>query len=192
QWYRRSAGGTETVQGYAGGIETVAFSPDGRLLATGTYEPALRLWDVASGKLIHRFDASTAGSFNAVAFSPDGRMLAANNPRAPSILLWEVATWQERRRIFGHRGGVVSLCFSPDGRRLASGSKDGTAMVWDVCTPGQRDPVVSTRLRPSELESLWAGLGGSDAAMAYEALCTLAASPGQAVPFLRKQLQSAV
>src|SRR5207253_9768894 len=81
-------GGIETVQGYLGGIETVAFSPDGRLLATGTYEPALRLWDVASGKLIHRFDASTAGSFNAVAFSPDGRMLAANNPRAPSILLW--------------------------------------------------------------------------------------------------------
>jgi hypothetical protein len=50
---------------------------------------------------------------------------------------------------------------------------------------------VSSRLRPSDLETLWAGLGGSDAAKAYEALCTLAASPGQTVPFLRKQLQPA-
>jgi RNA polymerase sigma factor (sigma-70 family) len=181
----------ETVEGFPGGIETMAFSPDGRLLATGTVEPALRLWDVASGKLIHRFDASTAGSFIAVAFSPDGRMLAANNPRAPSILLWEVATWQERRRLFGDRGGVVSLCFSPDGRRLASGSKDGTALVWDVSGPTQRAQLGSARLRTDELESLWAGLGASDAAKAYEALCTLFASPGQAVPFLRKQLQPA-
>jgi RNA polymerase sigma factor (sigma-70 family) len=181
----------ETVEGFFGGIERMAFSPDGRLLAAVTVGPALRLWDVASGKLIHRFEASTAGSFNAVAFSRDGRMLAANNPYAPSILLWEVATRKERRRFFGHRGGVVSLCFSPDARRLASGSKDGTAMVWDVCSSGQRGQVVSARLRPSELESLWAGLGGSDAAKAYEALCALAAWPGQTVPFLRKQLQPA-
>jgi WD40 repeat protein len=184
-------GENEMVEGFPGGIETVAFSPDGRLLATGIVGPALRLWDVASGKLIHRFDASTAGSFIAVAFSPDGRMLAANNPCAPSILLWEVATRQERRRFFGHRGGVVSLSFSPDGRRLASGSKDGTAMVWDVCSPVQRAQLASARLPPSELQSLWAGLGGSDAAKAYEALCALAASPGQTVPFLRKQLQPA-
>jgi RNA polymerase sigma factor (sigma-70 family) len=181
----------EMVEGFPGPIATVAFSPDGRLLATGTDEPALRLWDVASGKLMHRFDASTAGWFDAIAFSPDGTMLAANNPSAPSILVWELATHQERRRFFGHRGAIVSLCFSPDGRRLASGSADGTALVWDVCSPRQGAQLLSARLGPGELGSLWADLGGRDAGKAYEALCTLAALPGQALPFLRKQLQPA-
>src|SRR5262249_49508546 len=116
---------------------------------------------------------------------------AATNPSAPSILLWELATWQERRRFFGHRGAVVSLSFSPDGKRLASGSSDGTAMVWDVCAPRREARLVSARLGRGELESLWADLGGRDAGKAYEALCTLAASPGLTIPFLTKQLQPA-
>jgi hypothetical protein len=64
-------------------------------------------------------------------------------------------------------------------------------MVWDVCGPARQPQLVSAGLRPSELENLWANLGHSDAGKAYEALSTLAASPGQTVPFLRKQLQPA-
>jgi hypothetical protein len=101
------------------------------------------------------------------------------------VRLWETATWKERARFEGHRGGVVSLAFAPDGRTLASGSADSSALVWDL--RGSRRP--STKLSPPELETLWSDIASDDAAKAYRALWELVAAPEQALPLVRNTLR---
>jgi hypothetical protein len=111
-------------------------------------------------------------------------------PEGPSsVRLWDLATGKEVARFEGHRADIASLAFSPDGSRLVAGLTDSTALVWDV-TPWARPrrPVVK-RLTLEELQSLWADLGGADAAKAYRAGLALAAAPGQAVQFLRDRLR---
>jgi RNA polymerase sigma factor (sigma-70 family) len=158
-----------------------AFSPDGKLLATGGQYGAVRLWDLATGRQIRVFNGH-AGWVQGLAFSADGRTLAAGNWR--NVKLWEVATGQQRRRLEGHEGDACALAFSPDGRSLASGSSDTTGLVWDLAgRPAE--------LPPTELELAWTDLRGNDAARAYAALWQLAGSPKQALPLLREVLAPA-
>jgi WD40 repeat protein len=117
-------------QGGAGRVLSLAFSPDGRCLASATKghgpQGEIAVREVETGKNPFR---ATGGA--CVAFSPDGRLLAAGG-EGPAIHLWEVATRRELPSLEGHRGPVRSLAFSPDGGRLASGSTDTTVLVWDV------------------------------------------------------------
>jgi hypothetical protein len=165
-------------------METVAFSPDGRALATGGSEDnftELRLWDTATGEV----RATERRLVRRLAFSPDGRTLAAALDQGETILR-EAATWTERLRLPARR--VTALAFSPDGRLLATGGEDRHVAVWDM-TGRLRDG----RLRPGELtaeraEALWADLGSEDAARAFAALWELAASPRAAVKYLEGRL----
>src|SRR5262249_33563535 len=141
---------------------SVALSPDGRLAASGCgdavlrdgkpvpVDSAVRLWDVARGKEVHRFTGH-ASWINCVAFSPDGLyVLSGGGDR--TVRLWELHTGVELRKFEGHAGTVYAVAFTPDGRRVVSGSggyertpagapvlKDGrpvlldcTVRVWDV------------------------------------------------------------
>jgi hypothetical protein len=108
----------------------VAFSPDGRLLASGSLDATIKLWEVASGREVRTLSGHTGG-VTSVAFSPDGRLLASGSLDA-TIKLWEVASGREVRTLSGHTGGVTSVAFSPDGRLLASGSGDRTIKLWEV------------------------------------------------------------
>jgi WD40 repeat protein len=121
-----------TLSGHRHYVFSVAFSPDGKLLASGSWDGTIKLWDTATGRELRTLSGYT-GYVRSVAFSPDGKILASGSDDN-TIKLWDVATWTELRTLSGHTGGVGSVAFSPDGRILASGSYDKTIKLWDVAT----------------------------------------------------------
>ncbi len=119
----------------AAAVKTVAFSPDGRMLASGG--GGISLWDVATGDRLRTLHGHKKW-VNSIAFSPDGRMLASGGDDA-TVRLWDVATGEHLRTLEETgtrvRSAVLSVEFSPDGRTLASGNWR-YVYVWDVMTGG--------------------------------------------------------
>ncbi len=109
----------------------VAFSPDGRTLASGS-SAGIELWDVETGSQIAAMSEGTWG-IEALAISPDGRSLAVG-VSGSSIQLWDVETATRAATLEGHKDRVRSLAYSPDGRTLASASDDHTVKLWDVAS----------------------------------------------------------
>jgi WD40 repeat protein len=139
---------------HTGSVNAVAFSPDGKQIATKGHDAAARLWDVATGKELHKFDVAEDPGTSNVAFSPDGKGLAVVG-RDNNVLVFDTATGKEARRFAGHNSFVTSLHFSPDGKVLASAGSDGRARLWDVVTckelrqlRGHDDTVASVSFSP--------------------------------------------
>jgi WD40 repeat protein len=115
-------------------VDGVAFSPDGRLLATACEDGIARMWEVASGQ--ERAQFTHEEYVYGVAFSPDGRLLAtASSDRTARV--WEVASGQERARLT-HKDMVIGVAFNPDGRLLATACHDQMARVWEVASGQER------------------------------------------------------
>jgi WD40 repeat protein len=144
-----------------GPIRTLAFSADGRILAAGTEEGTISVWETGKGRLIARMIGHT-GKVRALAFAPDGRMVAGGDHR--SIRLWEVATGRERCLFRPDNGAVSSLCFGSRGAILASGSEDTTVLLWDVWGSRSLPPA------PSPFETMWQALGDIDAEPGFLAM----------------------
>ncbi|MEO0840110.1 MAG: NACHT domain-containing protein [Cyanobacteria bacterium J06643_5] len=132
-----------------GEVLSVAFSPDGKLLATASDDGAVRLWETTSGCLI----MSLKEHFNSVlsiAFSPDGKTIATGS-YDKTIKIWDINTQQCLITLQAHDSGVRSLSFSPDGKTIATGSYDKTIKIWDIKT---RQCLITLQAHESGVRSL--------------------------------------
>ena len=122
---------------HKGDIWTFAFSPDRKILASGSNDTTIRLWDAITGNELLTLPTYTNQVF-AVAFSPDGKMLAGGSVydsqlgRSDLIRLWEIPSGRILTTLTGHTSTVRVLRFSPDGKILASSGDDGTILLWDL------------------------------------------------------------
>ena len=130
----------QTLTGHTEEVSSVAFSPDGKRIVTGSNDRTARLWDAATGQEILALKGHTLW-ITSVAFSPDGKRIVtgAGDYSQPGKMqgeakVWDAATGQELLSLRGHADCVWAVRFSPDGQHIVTASDDQTARVWDAAT----------------------------------------------------------
>ncbi|CAG8144415.1 unnamed protein product [Penicillium salamii] len=135
------------LRGHLRGVSQVQFSPDCSMIASAGADAAVKIWDTASGRLIHTFEGHLAG-VSTLAWAPDGEWIATGSDDK-TIRLWNVNTLKAHTKIFdGHHNYIYQIAFAPKGNILVSGSYDEAVFMWDVrraqvmrSLPAHSDPV---------------------------------------------------
>ena len=138
-----------TLTGHSNTVSSVSFSPDGQVLASGSVDETIKLWDVGSRREIATLKGHS-GLVYSVSFSPDGQVLASGSDDH-TIKLWDVGSRREIATLKGHRYDVYSVSFSPDGQVLASGGSAKTIKLWDV---GSRREIATLRGHSNTVNSV--------------------------------------
>ena len=127
------------VPGGIGGTSALAISPDGSILAAGSYDTNIRAWTTRNGELVRLIEDLPVAMF-ALAFTPDGRFLAAAGADR-TVYFWDTKTWKLARKLTGQPEMISSMAFSPDGRMLATGGFNDitlkhpvSILLWDVAS----------------------------------------------------------
>jgi len=121
-----------TLQAHTISVNSVAFSPDGRHIVSGSWDHTIRVWDVQTGGQVGNTLQGHTASVWSVAFSPDGRHIVSGS-KDVTIQVWNIQTAsQVGNPLQGHTSSVWSVAFSPDGRHIMLGSEDHTIQCWDA------------------------------------------------------------
>lgn len=154
----------KTIAGHSNTVGSIAFSPDGKIFASGSLDNTIILWNLATGKPIGEPLTGHSNYVTSVAFNPDGSILASGSSDQ-TVILWDVAAVLNTsvpksqhidKFLTGHSKTVSSVVFSPDSKTLISGSYDGTIVIWDIATgqslkkfvAGQSDLIRSLAISP--------------------------------------------
>jgi WD40 repeat protein len=121
-----------TLTGHTNDVLSVAYSPDGSQIASGSVDRTIKIWDSSTVTEIRTLIGHTSIVYS-VSYSPDGRQIASGG-YDNNIKIWDSSTGEEIRTLTGHTDDVYSLAYSPDGSQIASGSVDRTIKIWDATT----------------------------------------------------------
>ncbi len=131
--YRRQ----QILSGHQGTVYSVAYSPDGRTIATGSGDTTIRIWDVNTEAHLRTIQIRTPTGLRvgvrSIAYSPDSQTIVAGAADG-SVHLWNVKTGERIRSLIGHSNSVLTVAYSPDGRTIAGGGFDDTIQIWDADT----------------------------------------------------------
>ncbi len=111
-------------------VSSVAYSPDGTHIASGSWDSIVRIWNAARGGLVRTLAGHT-DYVSSVAYSPDGKHIASGSDDE-TVKIWDARTGRLLHTLSGHTGRVKSVAYSPDGAHIASGSWDSTVRIWDA------------------------------------------------------------
>jgi WD40 repeat protein len=143
-WEIETAREIMQLVGHSESVFSLAFSPDGRFIVTGSADETVRVWDATTGKQVRSIHTSSA--VDELAVSPNGKLVATSGRGVPRnawealtgasphgwVTLWELSTGKELFKLTGHEGSIQSIRFSPDGHSVLTGSEDLTARLWDL------------------------------------------------------------
>jgi len=149
-WSTETGERLRTLEGHAEAIAApngLDFSPDGKRLASASFDETARIWDVETGETLHTLRWHK-DALQAVAFSPDGKLLATSSADK-RIVLWNAETGRPLRLLAGHENMVFGVAFDAEGRQLLSASRDKTMRLWDVATG------VTLRVYQGHTAGLW-------------------------------------
>ena len=130
-------------QAHTAAVQALAFSPDEQMLATGSWDGTIKLWNLENGALL--WLGQHTGSIHRLAFTPDGRTLASGGDDA-AIRLWDVSTGKHLQTLSSQSSAVYALAWSPDGSLLASGSFDGSIHLWEMQGRQAAQPGTASRI----------------------------------------------
>ncbi|HMX27047.1 MAG TPA: caspase family protein [Blastocatellia bacterium] len=122
-----------TLEGHSEAVSSVAFSPDGLMIVSGSGDKTIRLWNTNTGKLVRTLEGCSDCVYSFV-FNSNGGVIASAENHSKTIRLWNAGTSKLLRMLDGHTEDVNSVAFSPHGLMVASGSSDETIKLWNAST----------------------------------------------------------